>query len=118
MDFLKKQAKRIGLPFAEFGSSQHPIVVITWEGKDSSLPSIMLNSHMDVVPVYRVGTLTDIYISVDLDSTHKKHIKNTIFGYTFPVYRTYRANNQAEYLAIRFLEKTIEKHISLSPYHT
>ncbi|RHZ19923.1 hypothetical protein DYB31_004140 [Aphanomyces astaci] len=28
-----------------------PIVVATWKGKDASLPSILLNSHYDVVPV-------------------------------------------------------------------
>lgn len=28
----------------------YPIVILKWEGIDSSLPSIMLNSHMDVVP--------------------------------------------------------------------
>ena len=29
-------------------------VVMTWQGKDSSLPSVLLNSHTDVVPVYEV----------------------------------------------------------------
>lgn len=29
-----------------------PIVVMTWEGEDKSLPSILLNSHTDVVPVF------------------------------------------------------------------
>jgi aminoacylase len=32
-----------------------PIVIITWLGEEPDLPSIMLNSHMDVVPVYEVG---------------------------------------------------------------
>ena len=30
-------------------------VVITWEGQDPSLPSIILNSHIDVVPVFPVS---------------------------------------------------------------
>ena len=34
------------------------MVIITWEGSNPSLPSIMLNSHMDVVPVFPVGLLT------------------------------------------------------------
>ncbi|KOB72895.1 Aminoacylase, partial [Operophtera brumata] len=29
-----------------------PVVVITWQGAQPELPSILLNSHMDVVPVY------------------------------------------------------------------
>lgn len=28
----------------------YPVVVLKWAGTDSSLGSIMLNSHMDVVP--------------------------------------------------------------------
>ena len=31
------------------------VVIITWEGTDPSLPSIMLNSHIDVVPVFPVS---------------------------------------------------------------
>lgn len=30
----------------------NPVVVITWTGLVPDLPSILLNSHMDVVPVY------------------------------------------------------------------
>lgn len=29
-----------------------PVCILTWVGTDPSLPSIVLNSHMDVVPVY------------------------------------------------------------------
>lgn len=29
-----------------------PIVVITWQGTQPDLPSVVLNSHMDVVPVF------------------------------------------------------------------
>lgn len=31
---------------------KNPVVVLTWEGTEPELPSIVLNSHMDVVPVY------------------------------------------------------------------
>lgn len=31
-----------------------PVVILTWQGLQPELPSIMLNSHMDVVPVYEV----------------------------------------------------------------
>ena len=32
--------------------AERPILVATWIGKEPSLPSILLNSHTDVVPVY------------------------------------------------------------------
>jgi hypothetical protein len=38
----------------ELGAGK-PIVIITWLGEEPGLHSIMLNSHMDVVPVYEVG---------------------------------------------------------------
>jgi len=51
--FLEKQAQILGLPCKVVKlSSGFPVVIITWEGTDPSLPSIILNSHMDVVPVY------------------------------------------------------------------
>ena len=34
--------------------------IITWEGGDPSLPSVMLNSHIDVVPVFPVSLLSSI----------------------------------------------------------
>ncbi|KAF6199958.1 hypothetical protein GE061_006256 [Apolygus lucorum] len=49
--FLKKQAKRINVHFAVYGTDSKPVVVYTWRGKNPQLPSIMLNSHIDVVPV-------------------------------------------------------------------
>ncbi|XP_068630361.1 aminoacylase-1-like [Battus philenor] len=51
--FLKNQAKLLDLPCAVYELVEtKPIVVITWEGLQPELPSILLNSHMDVVPVY------------------------------------------------------------------
>lgn len=35
--------------------ARKPIVIITWKGTNPELPSLMLNSHMDVVPVFPVG---------------------------------------------------------------
>ena len=31
---------------------RRPILIATWKGADSTLPSVLLNSHTDVVPVY------------------------------------------------------------------
>lgn len=33
---------------------EKPIAVITWKGQRPELPSLLLTSHMDVVPVYPV----------------------------------------------------------------
>ncbi|XP_075970877.1 aminoacylase-1-like [Anticarsia gemmatalis] len=53
VEFLKKQARELDLPVAVYELvARKPVVVITWEGVHKQLPSILLNSHMDVVPVY------------------------------------------------------------------
>lgn len=51
--FLMAQATALGLPMRVFnagGDPTKPVAVITWEGSEPALPSIELNSHMDVVP--------------------------------------------------------------------
>lgn len=54
MEFLKRQAESLELPISVHypGDEKNPVVVITWQGSQPELPSIMLNSHMDVVPVF------------------------------------------------------------------
>lgn len=54
MQFLEKQAKSLGLPLTKYYPVDRlrPIVVLTWKGTQPELPSILLNSHMDVVPVF------------------------------------------------------------------
>uniref|UniRef100_A0A2A4K8E3 N-acyl-aliphatic-L-amino acid amidohydrolase n=1 Tax=Heliothis virescens TaxID=7102 RepID=A0A2A4K8E3_HELVI len=51
VDFWIRQAIEIGIPYAVYSPAGKPIFVATVEGTDPSLPSIMLNSHMDVVKV-------------------------------------------------------------------
>lgn len=53
INWLKKQAHDLGLEFhiVEFPKPAEFAVWLTWKGKDSSLKSILLNSHIDVVPV-------------------------------------------------------------------
>ncbi|XP_041458481.1 aminoacylase-1-like isoform X2 [Lytechinus variegatus] len=51
--FLKEMAGEMGLPVQCV--EVHPgkiIVIITWEGTDPTLKSIVLNSHIDVVPAF------------------------------------------------------------------
>lgn len=54
VDWLRDQAAAIGLPVRlEHPAHAHkPVVILTWSGSEPQLPSILLNSHMDVVPVF------------------------------------------------------------------
>ncbi|XP_037049217.1 aminoacylase-1-like [Bradysia coprophila] len=52
--FLRKQAISLDLPMVVYypRNQLNPVVVMTWQGSQPNLPSIMLNSHTDVVPVF------------------------------------------------------------------
>ncbi|KAF5293045.1 hypothetical protein FQR65_LT11037 [Abscondita terminalis] len=51
--FLRKQAEEIGLSYAVYRPiEKKPHAILTWNGKEPTLPTIVLNSHMDVVPVF------------------------------------------------------------------
>ncbi|XP_046977934.1 aminoacylase-1-like [Vanessa cardui] len=51
--YLKRQATSLNLPATVYEViPKKPILVMTWEGLEPNLPSILLNSHMDVVPVF------------------------------------------------------------------
>ncbi|XP_041982810.1 aminoacylase-1A-like [Aricia agestis] len=53
VSFFKKHADELGLSFKVIELvPKKPIVVLTWAGQEPQLPSILLNSHMDVVPVF------------------------------------------------------------------
>lgn len=53
IEFLTRQAEGLGLPVQVVEAYPgKPIVIITWQGTDPAEKSIILNSHMDVVPVY------------------------------------------------------------------
>ncbi|XP_044176542.1 aminoacylase-1-like isoform X4 [Acropora millepora] len=52
--FLQRIAGELDLQFqcVRKENGEVTVVILSWEGSDPSLPSIMLNSHMDVVPVF------------------------------------------------------------------
>ncbi|KAK4872725.1 hypothetical protein RN001_014754 [Aquatica leii] len=53
LKFLKLQAEEIGLIFNVYIPVKNkPHAVLTWTGKQPELGTIILNSHMDVVPVF------------------------------------------------------------------
>ena len=54
--FIIKQAKSLDLSVKVFEiSPKKPVLVITWEGTEPEKSSILLNGHMDVVPVFPVS---------------------------------------------------------------
>ncbi|CAD5119748.1 DgyrCDS8343 [Dimorphilus gyrociliatus] len=51
--FLTRISKELDLPMQVIELVKgKPIIVITWKGENPSLPSVLLNSHTDVVPVF------------------------------------------------------------------
>ena len=53
VEFLQAQATAIGLPSKVVVTKPgYYVLIVTWEGTSPDLTSIMLNSHMDVVPVF------------------------------------------------------------------
>ncbi|CAK8688961.1 unnamed protein product [Clavelina lepadiformis] len=64
--FLDKYAQDLGLEcrLIETCDKDHTVVLMTWKGKDSTLPSILLNSHTDVVPVYEEHWKYDAFAAV------------------------------------------------------
>ena len=65
LDFLKKQADRLGLEHhtTEMVSGK-PIFIMTWPGTDPDIPSLLLNSHTDVVPVFPESWKYDAFEAV------------------------------------------------------
>lgn len=62
LKFLEKQAKSLDLPIkTHIVSPGKPIVIISWIGTKPNLPTILLNSHMDVVTVYEVSTVLLVF---------------------------------------------------------
>lgn len=63
MTFLRSRAASLGLPIEVIEvTSGKPVVIITWLGSQPELPSLLLNSHMDVVPVFAVCKICFHYI--------------------------------------------------------
>ena len=52
MEFLRKQSDDLGLVFKVEYPGPKPIVILSWIGTHPEKKSILLNSHMDVVPVF------------------------------------------------------------------
>jgi aminoacylase len=54
VSFLRSQALELGLDFSVVipATPKKPICILTWIGTSPEMKSVVLNSHMDVVPVF------------------------------------------------------------------
>lgn len=53
MSFLREYAAELTLPFEEVEVHPgHPVGVMKWTGSEPALPTVVLSSHTDVVPVF------------------------------------------------------------------
>lgn len=66
-EFLLAQAKEIGLESKtlEYVKGK-PVTLLTWTGTNPSLPSILLNSHVDVVPAEKFKWLHEPFAAVEV----------------------------------------------------
>ncbi|ESO83652.1 hypothetical protein LOTGIDRAFT_222505 [Lottia gigantea] len=68
VEFLRRVAQDIGLEFTSFEvAPQKPICIMTWKGTDPSLKSIVLSSHIDVVPVFPEHWKVDPFSAEKID---------------------------------------------------
>ncbi|KAL4239493.1 adenylate cyclase [Mactra antiquata] len=69
MAFLKKIAEELDLPYKILAMVPNKdIFILTLEGEDPSLPSLLLNSHTDVVPVFPEEWKVDPFSAEKLDN--------------------------------------------------
>ena len=76
MLFLKRKAAEMDLPVQVIEMKEgKPIVVITWQGEEPEALTVMLNSHMDVVPVYPVIIFVQFFSRI-INAAKKIEIRN------------------------------------------
>lgn len=93
IEFLTRQAKRLDLDYhvTEMVPGK-PIFVMTWPGLEPELPSILLNSHTDVVPVYPEFWKHDPFEAVkeengDIYGRGTQDMKSVAIQYIEAIYR-------------------------------
>jgi len=67
VDFLFAQAKEIGLEARtlEYAKGK-PVTLLTWKGTNPSLPSVLLNSHVDVVPAEKTKWVHEPFAAIEV----------------------------------------------------
>jgi hypothetical protein len=63
-----------------------PVVIITLHGQKPELQSVLLTSHMDVVPVYPVGTINYKLYCSNLTKRYVNMKKGTVYIFYFSCY--------------------------------
>ncbi|CAG8455166.1 8324_t:CDS:2 [Paraglomus brasilianum] len=67
--FLLRQAEEIGISAKVIRYvPEKPVVLMTWEGRDPNLSTLLLNSHTDVVPVFEDQWNSDPFGAVKLEN--------------------------------------------------
>lgn len=76
--FLRQQAAALDLPIQIHHpvDERKPVAVLTWVGESPNEPSIVLNSHMDVVPVFE-NQWTHPPFGAEIDSEGKIFARGT-----------------------------------------
>lgn len=76
--FLRRQANSLDLPIQIHHpvNDRKPVAVLTWLGTSPNEPSIVLNSHMDVVPVFE-NQWTHPPFGAEIDSDGKIFARGT-----------------------------------------
>lgn len=114
--YLTEQATELGLPIkVHIDNPKKPVVIITWEGKVPTSPSILLNSHMDVVPVFPVCKIFNFLTTFIF--TQKHDSMNTLFifqeSWTYPPFSAHltedgkiyaRGSQDMKCVAIQYIE--------------
>ncbi|EDW84997.1 uncharacterized protein Dwil_GK14410 [Drosophila willistoni] len=78
VEFLKRQAASLELPVDVVYpvNEKNPVVIMKWLGSQPELPSIILNSHTDVVPVFADKWTHDPF-SADIDDEGKIYARGS-----------------------------------------
>ncbi|EDV42523.1 uncharacterized protein Dana_GF16979 [Drosophila ananassae] len=77
VEFLKRQAASLNLPVEVlYPVERKPVVIIKWQGSQPDSSSIILNSHMDVVPVFP-DQWTHEPFSADIDAEGRIFARGT-----------------------------------------
>lgn len=103
MKFLSEYARELGLGFEEYkcGPNDPPSAILTWKGIEPTLPSLLLNSHTDVVPAPPEGWK---YPPFNATLSHDEEGREIVVG---------RGSQDCKSLGIMYLEslrRLIQKH--------
>ena len=111
----------MSLPYKIYYPSENkkkPLIVLTWTGTEPTLPSILLNSHMDVVPVYP-DKWTHPPFAAEIDDTGKifgrgsQDMKNVGVQYLAAIRALKKRGIQLKRtLHVSFVPGTVKDHLN------